>query len=136
MDQAMQRSFHNPAPFRVDPATLPAAAQAVMAGNCAALAVYGGTSMTYLTLRGRLAGITVPTLALWGDSDRIVDRDYSRAYAAAIPGARFQLLTATGHLPLSAALTGRHVYRHPAYSCTPGSHDEEPARPASLAAQM
>ena len=36
---------------------------------------------------------------LWGDSDRIVDPDYGRAYAAAIPKARFQLLTGTGHLP-------------------------------------
>ncbi len=28
-----------------------------------------------------------------------VDPDYGRAYAAAIPGARFQLLPATGHVP-------------------------------------
>jgi pimeloyl-ACP methyl ester carboxylesterase len=40
-----------------------------------------------------------PTLLLWGDSDRIVDPEYGRAYAAAIPTARFQLLGATGHLP-------------------------------------
>jgi pimeloyl-ACP methyl ester carboxylesterase len=36
---------------------------------------------------------------LWGDSDQIVDPDYGRAYAAAIPVARFQLLTGTGHMP-------------------------------------
>jgi pimeloyl-ACP methyl ester carboxylesterase len=36
---------------------------------------------------------------VWGDSDRIVDPDYGRAYAAAIPGARFRLLPATGHVP-------------------------------------
>ena len=36
---------------------------------------------------------------LWGDSDQIVDPDYGRAYAAAIPRARFQLLKDTGHLP-------------------------------------
>ncbi len=99
MDQVAQLSFHDPAAFRVDPATLPPAAQAVMAGNRAALAVYGGTSMTDPTLRGRLSAITVPTLVLWGDSDQIVDPTYGRAYAAAIPGARFQLLTATGHVP-------------------------------------
>lgn len=125
MDQVMQRSFHNPAPFRVDPATLPAAAQAAMASNRAALAVYGGTAMTDPTLRDRLAGITVPTLVLWGDSDRIVDPDYGRAYAAAIPGARFQLLTATGHLPqietpdqLLHAIwdfAGSHAITHPAH---------------------
>ncbi len=99
MAQVAQLSYHNPAAFRIDPAALPAAAQATMAGNRAALAVYGGTAMIDPTLRGRLAGITVPTLVLWGESDRIVDPDYGRAYAAAIPGARFQLLPATGHLP-------------------------------------
>lgn len=36
---------------------------------------------------------------IWGDSDRIVDPDYGRAYAAAIPGAEFRLLPATGHVP-------------------------------------
>lgn len=50
-------------------------------------------------LRARLAGIALPTLVVWGDSDRIADPDYGRAYAAAIPGARFHLLTETGHLP-------------------------------------
>jgi pimeloyl-ACP methyl ester carboxylesterase len=36
---------------------------------------------------------------LWGDSDRIADPGYGRAYAAAIPLARFQLLPDTGHAP-------------------------------------
>jgi pimeloyl-ACP methyl ester carboxylesterase len=70
-----------------------------VAGNRAALGVYGGTSMADPTLRGRLASVTVPTLVLWEESDRIVDLDYGRAYAAAIPGAQFQLLSATGHVP-------------------------------------
>jgi pimeloyl-ACP methyl ester carboxylesterase len=51
------------------------------------------------TLAGRLAAVSTPTLVLWGDSDQIVDPDYGRAFAAAIPGARFQLLTDTGHMP-------------------------------------
>jgi pimeloyl-ACP methyl ester carboxylesterase len=41
----------------------------------------------------------VPALVLWGDSDRMFDTEYGRAYAAAIPTARFQLLKDTGHLP-------------------------------------
>ena len=73
--------------------------QAAMAGNREALAVYGGTAMTDLTLSARLGHISVPTLVLWGDSDQIADTDYGRAYAAAIPGARFRLLAATGHVP-------------------------------------
>jgi pimeloyl-ACP methyl ester carboxylesterase len=31
MDQVFQRSFHNPEPFRIDPAALPPAAQAIAA---------------------------------------------------------------------------------------------------------
>ena len=99
MDQVFQRSFHNPEPFRIDPATLPPAAQAVAVGNRAAIAAYAGASMTDPTLAGRLATLEIPTLVLWGESDGIVDVDYGRAYAAAIPMARFQLLTATGHSP-------------------------------------
>jgi pimeloyl-ACP methyl ester carboxylesterase len=51
------------------------------------------------TLAGRLAHLQLPTLVLWGDSDQIVDPDYGRAYATAIPHARFQLLSDTGHMP-------------------------------------
>ena len=36
---------------------------------------------------------------LWGEADRVVDPDYGRAFAAAIPGARFALLAKTGHVP-------------------------------------
>jgi pimeloyl-ACP methyl ester carboxylesterase len=51
------------------------------------------------TLTARLATLEVPALVLWGESDGIVDADYGRGYAAAIPMARFRLLTATGHSP-------------------------------------
>ncbi len=99
MDQVMQLSYHDPALFRIDLSSLPPATQTIMAGNRAALAAYAGTSMTDPSLVERLATLEMPTLVLWGDSDRIVDPDYGRAYAAAIPMARFQLLPDTGHLP-------------------------------------
>jgi pimeloyl-ACP methyl ester carboxylesterase len=99
-DQVTQLAYHDPAPFRFDPSSLPAAQQQIIAGNRAALAVYSGEpSMVEPTLRDRLSAITVPTLVLWGDSDRIVDPDYGSAFAKAIPTARFQLLTRTGHVP-------------------------------------
>ncbi|HEY6315315.1 MAG TPA: alpha/beta hydrolase [Streptosporangiaceae bacterium] len=44
MDQVFTLSFHNPAPFRIDPATLPPAAQAIAAGNRATLAAYAGAA--------------------------------------------------------------------------------------------
>jgi pimeloyl-ACP methyl ester carboxylesterase len=93
-------SFHDPAPFQVDPATVPDAQKATMAANAATLAVYAGSkAMADPTLLGRLSGIAVPTLVLWGESDRIVEPAYGRAYAAAIPGARFEVLPGTGHVP-------------------------------------
>ena len=55
--------------------------------------------MTDPTLLGRLAGIGIPALVLWGEADRIVDAGYGRAFAEAIPGARFELLPRTGHVP-------------------------------------
>ena len=99
MDEVFTRTFHDPGPFRFDPASLPPAAQAAAAGNRAALTAYAGDSMSDPGLSGRLATLEIPTLVLWGDSDRIADPDYGRAYAAAIPMARFHLLTGTGHAP-------------------------------------
>jgi pimeloyl-ACP methyl ester carboxylesterase len=99
LDQVAQLSYYDPDTFRIDPATLPPAVQAAMPGNRASLAVYAGTTFTDPGLARRLAGITVPALVVWGEADRICDPDYGRAYAAAIPGAQFRLLTRTGHLP-------------------------------------
>ena len=123
-------SAPDPAPFRFDPTTLPPEAQAVAAGNRAALAAYAGASMSDPTLAGRLADLEIPTLVLWGDSDRIADPDYGRAYASAIPMAKFQLLTDTGHAPqqetpdqvLSANLGQRYSQR----AGRPVTHRDEP----------
>jgi pimeloyl-ACP methyl ester carboxylesterase len=92
-------SFHDPTPFRVDPATVPDAQRAILAANGAALAAYAGSAMADPTLRGRLSGIAVPTVVLWGESDQIVDPVYGQTYAAAIDGSRFEVLPATGHMP-------------------------------------
>ena len=98
--EIMALSFHDPSPFGVDPTTLSDEQRAAVATNSAALAVYAqGPSMADATLRHRLSGIAIPTLVLWGDSDRIVDPEYGRAYAAAIPGAHFEVLEASGHMP-------------------------------------
>lgn len=99
LDEVMQLSYHDPDAYRVDLSTLPAAARDIAAGNRAALSVYSGTSGVDPTLLGRLGDLDLATLVVWGESDRIVDPDYGRAYAAAIPGAQFELLTAAGHLP-------------------------------------
>jgi pimeloyl-ACP methyl ester carboxylesterase len=50
-------------------------------------------------LRRRLARIDCPTLVIWGDSDGLVAPEYGRAFAEAIPGARFELVRHAGHYP-------------------------------------
>ncbi|HZU06269.1 MAG TPA: alpha/beta hydrolase [Chloroflexota bacterium] len=50
-------------------------------------------------LRAWLRRIDIPTLVLWGASDRIVTPEYGQTYAQLIPGARFQVLPAAGHYP-------------------------------------
>ena len=47
----------------------------------------------------RLHRITIPTLVLWGESDRVVSPDYGRAYHRAIPGSLFQVIPRAGHYP-------------------------------------
>lgn len=93
-------SFHDPAKFRFDPGALDEGQRAVVAANRAALEVYAGAyAMADPTLSERLAKVGHPTLVAWGASDQVVDADYGRAYAQAIPGAEFRLLAGTGHMP-------------------------------------
>ena len=97
--QVAEHSYHEPDKFGIDPTKLPPEALQAMAGNRATLTVYAGASMNDPSLALRLLRVTKPALVLWGDADRIANPDYGRALAAAIPGARFQLLEKTGHLP-------------------------------------
>ncbi len=97
--EVAERAYHDPERYGIDPTKLPPEAQRAMAGNRDALAVYGGTTMTDPSLAGRLGTVTKPTLVVWGAADRIADSEYGRALAGAIPGARFELLAETGHLP-------------------------------------
>ena len=118
-------SFHDPMHFRVDPAAIPDDQKTIMAANAVALAVYAGSpAMADTTLLGRLSDITVPTLVLWGESDHIVEPAYGRAYAAAIPGARFEDYRPPIHAPFElpsgcykgSATRRRDVARKSGYS--------------------
>jgi pimeloyl-ACP methyl ester carboxylesterase len=93
-------SYHDAERFRIDPASLSDAQRKARAGNREAMGAYmAGQPKGDSTLGSRLASVRVPTLALWGESDGISPPDYGRAFARAIPGARFELLPNTGHLP-------------------------------------
>ncbi len=93
-------SYHNPAAFRIDPATLRPDQVAAMAANFQALGVYGREpGMHDPKLRRRLGRVRIPALVVWGESDGVVDPDYGRAYAQSLPNARFKLIPEAGHVP-------------------------------------
>jgi len=99
-DELSVLSFHNPAAFRVDPATVSREQAEARAANFRALNVYSqGKDMGDPKLRRRLGRVSLPVLVVWGESDRVVDTDYGRAYAHSFPNARFQLIPEAGHLP-------------------------------------
>lgn len=50
-------------------------------------------------LKRRLARINIPTLVVWGESDRVVSPEYGRAYHEAIPGSTFKIISRSGHYP-------------------------------------
>ncbi len=100
LSEIAEYSYAQPDAYRIDPTRLSPDAQRAMAGNRAALAVYGGEpSMVDPGLPSRLPGVTLPTLVVWGDADRITAPQNGRAYADAIPGAQFVVMERTGHLP-------------------------------------
>lgn len=72
----------------------------IHARNREALCLYAWHPCLYNPqLKNWLGQIRVPTLFLWGAGDRIVTPEYGRAYAALVPGARFELIEEAGHRP-------------------------------------
>ena len=94
-DELLARAFHDPktfAPGIVAGASLPE--------NQRSLRAYAGEPFMHDPgLRARLGDMSTPTLVVWGESDRLIDLDYGRRYAAAIPGARLEVVPMAGHLP-------------------------------------
>lgn len=97
--QLAEVAFHDPSKFGAGAPPPTPERIAVMRANAAALAVFAGKHSYDSTLLDRLKGIKVPTLVLWGESDRVVSKEYGRAFAAAIPNARFETVGEAGHLP-------------------------------------
>ena len=92
--------FHDPAKAHIDHASLPEEELLALARNRESEAWFGWSPYMHdPKLIHRLHRIAAPTTVIWGASDGIVTPDYGRAYAAAIPGARFQIIAEAGHFP-------------------------------------
>lgn len=95
-----EHSYHEPARFYVDPSTLPPGRLGLMQGNMATMKVLAGKPYMHdPKLLRRLGEIDIPTLLLWGESDRMVTPQYGAAYAAAFGNGRLEIIPGAGHLP-------------------------------------
>jgi pimeloyl-ACP methyl ester carboxylesterase len=98
--QLNELAYFDPKIAARDYKAMPVAAVTAVARNREALGRYGWQPYMHdPKLKGRLHRIRVPTLFLWGTHDRILSEAYGRAYCAAIPGARFELIDKAGHFP-------------------------------------
>jgi len=99
-DEVRQKSWHDPDRFAPDFNAMSDEALTVYARNREALCLYAWHPYMYNPQLPRWLGrIKVPTLLLWGESDRVVTPDYGRAYSRLIPGSRFELIERAGHHP-------------------------------------
>jgi pimeloyl-ACP methyl ester carboxylesterase len=99
-DEVRRRSWHDPGRFAPDFNAMSDEELAVYARNREALCVYAWHPYMYNPQLPRwLNRIKVPTLLIWGASDRVVTPDYGRAYSRLIPGSRFELIEGAGHHP-------------------------------------
>jgi pimeloyl-ACP methyl ester carboxylesterase len=64
-----------------------------------ALLAYAGPSLNDPKLLHRLARVKASALVVWGENDAVVRPDFGRAYAAAFPNGRFELIPGAGHVP-------------------------------------
>lgn len=99
-DEVRRRSWHDPDRFAPDFDEMTDEALVVYARNREALCLYAWHPYMYNPQLPRWLGrVKVPTLLVWGASDRVVTPDYGRAYSRLIPGSRFALVEAAGHHP-------------------------------------
>ena len=99
-EEVRRRSWHDPDRFAPDFNQMSDEALVAYARNREALCLYAWHPYMYNPQLPRwLAGITMPTLLLWGASDGVVSPDYGRAYSRLIPDSRFELIEAAGHHP-------------------------------------
>ncbi len=61
--------------------------------------LFGNPKLSSEVVSGRLSGITIPTLVVWGGADELVPLEQGRGYAAGIPGAKLAIVPECGHAP-------------------------------------
>lgn len=100
-EEIMRLKYADPSRRVIDYPALSEGELTVLARNRQATALYAWEPYFHNPkLRRRLHRIHIPTLLLWGASDRFVTSSYyGAAYRDAIPGARLEIIEQAGHLP-------------------------------------
>jgi len=99
-EEVWRRSWHDRERWAPDYEAMSEEELIAHARNRDALCLYGWHPYMHNPRLARwLSRITVPTLVLWGASDRIVTPAYGEAYARLVPGARFETIPGAGHHP-------------------------------------
>jgi pimeloyl-ACP methyl ester carboxylesterase len=96
----LEKAYADPAVGQRDYRAMTDDEVTVVARNREATALYAWSPYMHdPKLRGRLHRIRIPTLVLWGAADRLVGEACGRAFAAAVPGAKFEMIAGAGHFP-------------------------------------
>jgi pimeloyl-ACP methyl ester carboxylesterase len=99
-DEFIEKAFADPLAGKRDYRAMSDEEVTVVARNREAAALYMWSPYMHdPKLKSRLHRIRIPTLVLWGTADRLVSEDYGRAFAAAVPGAKFEAIADAGHFP-------------------------------------
>lgn len=100
-EEISRLKYHDPSRATVEYSALSDDELTVIARNREATALYAWEPYFHNPkLRRRLRRIAIPSLLLWGASDRFVTPEYyGAAYRDAIPGARLAVIERAGHLP-------------------------------------
>ncbi len=101
LEEVTRLQYHDPTRAAVDYASLSDDELLVIARNREATALYAWEPYFHNPkLRQRLHRIAIPTLLIWGASDRFVTPGYyGTAYRDAIPGAQLAVIDRAGHWP-------------------------------------
>ena len=99
-EELTQLMWHDPSRAPAPPPPTPEAMLAQAKANTTVARLAWKPYFHNPKLPGRLARITVPTLILWGESDRLIPLPHGRRYQELIPGAELQVIPECGHIIL------------------------------------
>ena len=95
--------FHDPA-FVSDEGLRTGMAWAMGKGDgWTIVSLYGNPGLVHEAVEGKLGGVDIPTLVVWGQYDRLVPLSEGEGYAAAIRNARLVVIPDSGHAPMIEA---------------------------------